>query len=166
MQQGSLAIRNRLEGPDVWEFRWSEKAPHGKRVYRKRVIGTVDQYPQIELARTTVAGLIAEVNWAKMSSTSIPMTVAQLAHHFEQRELAPTNTWRSYSTKKCYSVYLQRWILPTWATYELRHIRTVAVEAWLRGLPLARSSCAKIRNLMSVLFNTCMPIRIFRSQSY
>jgi len=27
------------------------------------------------------------------------------------------------------------------------------VELWLRSLPLARSSCAKIRNLMSVVFN-------------
>jgi integrase len=27
------------------------------------------------------------------------------------------------------------------------------VESWLRGLPLAKSSCAKIRNILSVLFN-------------
>jgi integrase len=32
-------------------------------------------------------------------------------------------------------------------------VRTIEVESWLRSLPLARSSCAKIRNLMSVLFN-------------
>jgi len=27
--------------PDVWQFRWSEKTPNGRRVYRKRVIGTL-----------------------------------------------------------------------------------------------------------------------------
>src|SRR5260370_35259507 len=27
------------------------------------------------------------------------------------------------------------------------------VESWLRRLPLAKSSCAKIRNILSVLFN-------------
>ena len=32
-------------------------------------------------------------------------------------------------------------------------IRAVEVELWLRTLPLARASRAKIRNLMSVLFN-------------
>ena len=37
--------------------------------------------------------------------------------------------------------------------YELRNVRTIEVECWLRRLPLAKSSCAKIRNLMSVLFN-------------
>jgi len=35
----------------------------------------------------------------------------------------------------------------------LAHIRAGEIELWLRSLPLARSSCAKIRNVMSVLFN-------------
>jgi integrase len=37
--------------------------------------------------------------------------------------------------------------------YKLAEVRTVEVEAWLRSLPLARNTSAKIRNLMSVLFN-------------
>src|SRR5215469_17876322 len=97
MQHGSLATRTRLEGPDIWEFRWSEKGPHGKRVYRKRVIGTVDQYPDMDAARVSVAALIAEVNWSNTRGHAIAMTVAQLSSHFEQRELARSNTWRSYS---------------------------------------------------------------------
>ncbi len=36
-------------------------------------------------------------NWANLRSTSITITVAQLCCHFEQRELARSNTWRSYS---------------------------------------------------------------------
>jgi len=35
----------------------------------------------------------------------------------------------------------------------LSEVRTMEVESWLRGLPLAKSSCAKIRNILSVLFN-------------
>jgi len=42
MQRGSLALVSRKEGPDVWQFRWSEKDLHGVRVQRKRVIGTVE----------------------------------------------------------------------------------------------------------------------------
>jgi len=64
MQQGSLTTKSRLEGPDVWQFRWSEKAPNGRRVYRKRVIGTVEKYPEAESVRNAVSGLISEVNWA------------------------------------------------------------------------------------------------------
>jgi integrase len=153
MQNGSLETKSRLEGPDVWQFRWSEKDPNGRRIYRKRVIGTVEEYPEAESARNAVSGLISEVNWANQRSNSIAMTIAQLCSHFEQRELARSNTWRSCSTKKGYAVYLRRWIVPHWGRYELCNIRTIEVESWLRRLPLAKSSCAKIRNVMSVLFN-------------
>lgn len=173
MQNGSLAIRNRLKGPNVWEFRWSEKGPHRKRLYRKHVIGTVDRYPDADAARAAVAGLIAEVNWSNIRADSITMTVAQLANHFEQRELARGNSWRSYSTKRVYSVYLRHWIVPNWGNYQLRHVRTVEVESWLQRLPVAKSTCAKIRNVMSVLFNhACRyeffdrnPIRLVRQSA-
>jgi hypothetical protein len=72
------------------------------------------------------------------------MTVAQLSDHFEQRELGRDNTWRSYATEKSYHTYLKRWIVPHWGEYGLFQITTVEVESWLRRLPLAKSSCAKI----------------------
>src|SRR5204863_1549015 len=67
--------------------------------------------------------------------------------------LSKENTWRSHATKNIYKAYLNRWVRPHWHNFELAEIRTIQVESWLRGLPLAKSSCAKIRNLMSVLFN-------------
>lgn len=76
MQNGSLAQKSRLEGPDVWEFRWSEKGPYGRRVYRKRVVGTIGEYPDYKAARGAVAGLIAEVNWSNRQTPSLTMTVA------------------------------------------------------------------------------------------
>ena len=50
---------------------------------------------------------------------------------------------------------------------------TRRVESWLRSIPVARSTCAKIRNVMSVLFNhACRyeffdrnPIRLVRQSS-
>jgi integrase len=89
------------------------------------------------------------------------MTVAQLCDHFEQRELSKENTWRSHATKNIYQAYLTRWIRPHWQKYELAEVRTIQVESWLRGLPLAKSSCAKIRNLMSVLFNHACRYELF-----
>ncbi|MGA8907873.1 MAG: site-specific integrase [Acidobacteriaceae bacterium] len=97
--------------------------------------------------------MIAKVNSANQWSVTQAMTFGQLCAHFEQRELARDNTWRSYATKKCYAVYLRRWIVPQWGQFRLSDIRTIQVEAWLRNLALAKSSCAKIRNLMSVVFN-------------
>lgn len=101
------------------------------------------------------------------------MTVAQLCSHFVQRELCLTNNWRSYSTKSIYKVYLNRWVIPKWGERPLSDVRTIEVESWLRSLPVARSTCAKIRNVMSVLFNhACRyeffernPIRLVRQSA-
>jgi integrase len=161
MQRGSLIKKSRKRGPAVWLFRWSEKNPRGERVYRKRIIGTLEEYSDVDAARRAVTGLIAKVNSANPRKSLDSMTIAQLCNHFEQRELAQSNSWRSYATKKCYAVYLKRWIVPHWGRHELHNVRTIEVECWLRRLPLAKSSCAKIRNLMSVLFNHACRYELF-----
>ena len=81
------------------------------------------------------------------------MTIAELGQHFQHRELARDDNWRSYPTRRNYEFNLRKWVIPRWGNYELGEVRTIEVESWLRSLPLARGSCAKIRNLMSVLFN-------------
>jgi integrase len=163
MQRGSLARVSRKEGPAVWQFRWSETNLHGTRVQRKRVIGTVERYRDEASARAAMAVLLAEVNSEseKVRMRPLSITVAQLCDHFEQRELTADNVWRSYSTKKTYKAYLTRWVLPRWRKYELAEVRTIQVETWLRRLPLAKSSCAKIRNLMSVVFNHACRYELF-----
>jgi integrase len=60
MQRGSLIRSERKHGPAVWQFRWSDKGPDGQRIYRKRVIGTVDEYAGAEAARHSVRGLLAK----------------------------------------------------------------------------------------------------------
>lgn len=109
MQRGSLALVSCKEGPDVWQFRWSEKDLHGVRVQRKRVIGTVERYPDGAAARTAMTIVLTELNSGKARTSCSSITVAEL-YHFEQRELTRDNTWRSYSTKKTYQAYLNRWI--------------------------------------------------------
>jgi integrase len=81
------------------------------------------------------------------------MTITEVCDHFVQRELTNDNLWRSYSTKRAYKAYIKRWIVPHWGNLRLPEVRTMEVESWLRRLPLAKSSCAKIRNILSVLFN-------------
>src|SRR6516225_5973385 len=153
MQRGSLGMVIRKEGPAVWLFRWSEKGLYGARVQRKRVIGTIERYPNETAARSAVTVLLAEINSEKARIRTRSITVAQPCDHFEQRELAKDNTWRSHATKKTYQAYLNRWVRPHWRQHELAEVRTIQVESWLRRLPLAKSRCAKILNLMSVLFN-------------
>ena len=92
MQRGSLAMVSRKEAPSVWQLRWSEKNLHGVRVQRKRVIGSVERYPDEAAARSAVTVLLAEINSDKVRMGSRSITMAQLCDHFEQRELARDNT--------------------------------------------------------------------------
>ena len=161
MKRGCMQRNSRKEGPDVWQFRWSETRLDGKRLYHKKIVGTVEQYPDEDAARRSVVGLLSELSTDGRPTNSGTMTVAQLCDHFEQRELPKENTWRSHATKKIYKAYLTRWIRPHWQKYGLAEVRTIQVESWLRGLPLAKSSCAKIRNLMSVLFNHACRYELF-----
>ncbi len=73
MQLGSISRSNRKQGPDVWQFRWSERGVHGERIYRKRVIGTVAEYSDADAARRAVAGLLREINLDNPRQDSCPM---------------------------------------------------------------------------------------------
>ncbi len=153
MQQGSLIRSARKRGPDVWQFRWEDRGRYGKRIYRKRVIGTACQYADADSARRVVSGLLREINANVFQRCHLPMTIAEACDHFVQRELTKDNSWRSYSTRRAYKAYLNRWVIPHWGSVRLSEVRTTEVELWLRSLPLAKSSCAKIRGILSVLFN-------------
>lgn len=107
MQNGSVVRRNRKKHSDIWQFRWWEKTSDGKKIYRRKQIGTVDQIQDMETARKAACFLVPDLNAGMAKSKSVSMTVAQLCSHFEQSELCLANTWRSYSTKNIYKVYLK-----------------------------------------------------------
>jgi integrase len=161
MQQGSIIRSERKTWPAVWQFRWSETGPQGQRVYRKRVVGTVEEYASAEAIRDSVKGLIAKPRSSDLRMKRVAMTVADMCQYFQQRELVHDGNWRSYSTRRNYSFLLDRWIIPRWGDYDLSEVRTIDVESWLRSLARARSTCAKIRNLMSVLFNHAWRYELF-----
>ena len=153
MQQGSVIQSIRKGGPDVWQFRWSEKDSNGHRVYRKRVIGTVDEYTDESSVRQAASGLLYDVNLRSRQARIGFITVDQLCAHFEQREMRSGASLWSVATARTYRGYVRLWIRPRWGSRSLDEIEAVEVEAWLRGLDLARGSRAKIRNDFSVLFN-------------
>jgi len=99
------------------------------------------------------AGLMREINASDIRLAGTSMTLAQLAEHFQQRELGPSNGRIAHSTKKTYQGYLRKWIVPRWGDYLLPNIKAVEVELWLKHLERAAGTCCKIRNVMSVLFN-------------
>ena len=66
----------------------------------KKVVGSIEQYPDANAGRRAVVGLIWQINTDGRSTNSKTMTVGQVCDHFAQRELSKENTWRSHATKK------------------------------------------------------------------
>jgi integrase len=134
------------------------------------VVGTTNEFGDEVAARQAIAGLHLCMNSRDERVKVRPITVSELVDHYRQRELKPDILWKTHSTKATYEGYLNKWVVPRWGSHTLDRINAGEVELWLRSLALAKSSCAKIRNIMSVLFNhgirpeicTYNPIRLVR----
>lgn len=162
-QAGCLYREKRKAGPDVWVFRYRD-GQHN----RKEKIGTVEIYPSRKEAMRACEQLRANIN--RYART--PQTIAELVEHYRQKEMAE-DSGKTFSTRAAYDTYLRNWIVPGWGARTLSEVRTIQVEEWLRGLPLANGSRAKIRNIMSALFNHAIryewternPIRFVRQSA-
>src|SRR5579863_3605820 len=86
MQNGSLIRRARSSQSEVWEFRWREPGPTGRRRHRRIVVGSTDQIADELAARQAVAALRIEIN-PDLKSTQPAITIGDLVRHFQQREL-------------------------------------------------------------------------------
>ena len=146
-QQGCLTKEKRHSGPNVWIFRYRD----GQNINRKTVVGTVEQYPTKAAARKATEHLRMTIN----SETFTPRTVSELIAHYTEKELSE-NGKKAYSTRHVYGSVIKTRILPEWGELPLAGVKTVAVETWLAGLALADGSKAKIRNIMSAIFNHAM----------
>jgi integrase len=146
-QQGSLTKEERRSGPNVWIFRHRD----GQNINRKTIVGTVEQYPTKTAARKATEHLRMTIN----SETFAPRTVSELIAHYIDKELAESGK-KAYSTRHVYGSVIKTRILPEWGELPITGVKTVAVEAWLAGLALADASKAKIRNIMSAIFNHAM----------
>jgi len=82
-QSGSLSREVRKAGPAVWIFRWRENATEG-RVYRKVVVGTIEQFPTKTTAKRAVETLRSTINAV---NPAVPVTLRQLVKHYEENEL-------------------------------------------------------------------------------
>ena len=143
---------------------------------QKKRIGTFDQYKDKAVAEKAAMRFRLAINSGKRNELSSTLTMSQLIAHFREKELVDHgDDGRAYSTRDRYESLLNAWIEPRWGSDRIDEIRTPMVEEWLRNLHckprsnkrprkkmkkkatalknLAPASKAKIRNLLSVLYN-------------
>jgi integrase len=89
MQNGSMMRTERHGGADVWEFRWRELGPDGKRKHRRMVVGTTNEFDDEVAARQAIAGLHLRMNAWNERVKMRQITLSELVDHYRQRELKP-----------------------------------------------------------------------------
>lgn len=153
IQKGGVNLDVSSSGKEIWVFRWRESRPDGRRVQRKKLIGTLEEYLTKKAAENAARAF--RLNLADRGSAAlVRITMKELVGHFSEHEQVDKGEeGRAYSTRdRCESV-LNRWILPRWGKTAIDQIRTVAVEDWLRSIPRAKGTKSKIRNSMGALYN-------------
>jgi integrase len=151
-QRGSLTILKRKSQPDVWAFRYYAEEK-GHRVYKRKIIGTVLEFPKRRDAERAIAQVRVEVNEGAQCA---PLNVEQLVVHYKKEELQRPG--KAYSTIQSYTDFLDNRIVPKWGDCSLSAIKSIEVEKWLAGIKrkdgrqASRATKAKIRNVMSALY--------------
>lgn len=145
-QQGSLLKAKRKSGADVWVFRWYDYSS-GKRIYKKQVIGNIEQIPSKRDAERSIVALRSSIN----VDAGTPRTIADLDAHYRKHEL--TQEKKSFSTVENHRLLYRRYIEPRWGQIRLYAVRTIEVEQWLHSLKLAPASKSKVKCILSSLYN-------------
>ena len=176
-QNGCLYLDINGSKTPVWRFYWWHTLPNGKRIRKRRQVGTLDQYKTEAAAERAVRSWRLAINSNQVHVFS-GITMNDVIEHFRTKELVDKGeNGRAWSTRDRYESYLDRWIGPRWGKEELVSIKAPIVEEWLGDLkfdpdwrqekkaavpakrekkelqPLAPASKSRIRALMSVLFN-------------
>jgi len=125
----------------------------------------LDEYPSESAAQRATDSIRFIINRQTAQQALKVASVEGLVKHYREHELPEIfhdrlpepgerdDQQKAYSTQYAYEVYLKKWILPRWRSYRLADVKAVDVEAWLKGVPLARGTKAKMRNIMSALFS-------------
>lgn len=148
-QNGSLRVKKRRNGMRIWEFRYAEVGPDGKRRSRGVTIGTVQEYPTETSARKSPAAqaLVLRINAEHPLGPVTASTVGALIARYEEEEMPAC-----HSTRVSYQSLIDCHIRKRWAETPIAKVKAMAVEDWIQQLKLAPKTRGHIRGLMSLLF--------------
>ena len=145
-QYGSLTRRKRIRTEDVWQFRYYETTPEGRRRRRSKIIGVLSEYPTQADALRILERFRLRLNL--QNRLGLPMTLDALADDYVEKELPLLR----YGTQQAHLSSLSRWIRPRWGGCLVYEIKPIEVEQWLRSLPLAEKSKVNLRSLLHLVF--------------
>lgn len=147
-QYGNLTTRKRKKGPDVWQFRWTERG-----TARSVLIGTIEKLPTIADAERAVEHLRMKINAQNSQEQFHAVTVGALIDRFME-EYAPKRCREN--TRKNYLSLFKNHVRPSWGGELAKNLKPMAVENWLESHPGSRQVKSHVRNLMHTLFQAAL----------
>lgn len=155
-QFGSLTRKKRAKGSDAWEFRYYESTEKGTRIRKTATVGTVDKYKNKALAQKAVEALLLKLNSETPQQRMAVVTFGAICDRYLKDELP-----ERHSTSRSYRSNIKNYLKPRWGDYLLDRIRPMAVEDWLKKLPMAPKSKTHIRSVMHVMFECATRWELF-----
>jgi integrase len=146
-QYGSLRLRKRERGPDVWEFRYYETDSQGERKRQSLILGDRNLYVTETQARKATQALLLRLNEESPRVEVEAATFGALLDRYVEKELS-----ERYSTRKSYLSNIRVHIRPRWGEYPVDKMKPMAMEQWLHDLPLAPKSKTHVRGIMHLVF--------------
>ena len=146
-QYGSLRLRKRERGPDVWEFRYYETDSRGERKRQSVILGDRNLYVTETQARKATQALLLRLNEESPRAEVEAATFGALLDRYVEKELS-----ERYSTRKSHLSNIRVHIRPRWGEYPVDKMKPMAMEQWLHDLPLAPKSKTHVRGIMHLVF--------------
>ena len=146
-QYGSLRLRKRERGPDVWEFRYYETDSQGQRKRQSVILGDRNLYATETQARKATQALLLRLNGESPRAEVEAASFGTLLDRYIEQELS-----ERYSTRKSHLSNIRVHIRPRWGEYPVDKLKPMAMEQWLRDLSLAPKSKTHIRGIMHLVF--------------
>jgi integrase len=146
-QYGSLRLRKRERGPDVWEFRYYDTDSQGKRKRQSVILGDRGVLTTETQARKATQALLLRLNEESPRAEVEAASFGALLDRYIEQELS-----ERYSTRKSHLSNIRVHIRPRWGEHPVDKLKPMAMEQWLRDLPLAPKSKTHVRGIMHLVF--------------
>jgi integrase len=147
-QRGSVTLKKRANGPDVWSFRYKEGE-----LYRSVILGDIKAFPSKSLAEAEADKIRQRLNIAAAGRS---VTISQAIETYKAEDMPPRESTQR-SIKSYLELIHERWGKLAAATMA-RDI--IAVEQWLNSLekrsggPFSKKSKQHMKATLHVLFES------------
>jgi integrase len=130
----------------VWEFRYYETSPVGKRIRQSVILGGQALYRTEAYARKATQALLMRLNDEAPRAEMEAPTFGALLDRYIEHELP-----ERHSTQRSHLSNIRKHIRPRWSDQPINRMKPMAMEQWLRDLPLAPKSKVHIRSLIHLV---------------